>query len=87
MLKAMNLDIAWWQIVTKDANAFIAVCTNFLKLWRFLSSKGMDSEYVFPMPLPNKNTMTKLKDLASLAGIKKKAHVMNKTARRSAIQF
>ncbi|MEJ0054995.1 MAG: tyrosine-type recombinase/integrase [Bacteroidota bacterium] len=70
----------------KNESSFIAPVHKFTHAVHILErQKAKIPTWYFLMPLLNRNSNSKLKDLASLAGINK--NLMNKSARHSAIQF
>ena len=70
----------------KNENTFIAPIHKFPFAIEILEGqKGMHPDLVFPNAITEQKYNFKLKELAELAGIKKK--LMNKTARHSSIQF
>jgi site-specific recombinase XerD len=70
----------------KNENSFIAPVHKFRHAVVILErQKGVDPEWVFPDAISEQKFNSKLKELATLAGINKK--LMNKTARHSSIQF
>jgi site-specific recombinase XerD len=70
----------------KNENTFIAPIHKFSFAIEILEGqKGIHPDLVFPNAITEQKYNFKLKELAELAGIKKK--LMNKTARHSSIQL
>ena len=70
----------------KNESDYIAPIHKFPNATQIIEAqRGKDPEYVFPETISEQKFNSKLKELATLAGIKKK--LMNKSARHSNIQF